>query len=156
MGRTCQWHHFGSGKKQNLLIFGRLLLHSTKALTLTENGFVKNLTFKLCLEQTAQGKMTARTIGSFHAFRKKRDFLCIYPSNLTFGVPPLFSFSLIINSFHRDLMWEALIFSKDIVLVFSKVGASRRIRPHIRPPYLRWAIDPHWSFSGRVYLLFLE
>ena len=87
---------------------------------------------------------------------KKRDFPRIYPSNLTFGVPPLFSFSLIINSFHKDLMWEALVFSKEIVLVFSKVGASRRIRPHIRPPYLRWAIDPDWSFSGRVYLLFLE
>ena len=69
-----------------------------------------------------------------------------------FGVPPLFSFSLIKNSFHRDLMWEALIFSKEIVLVFPKVGASRRIRP----PYLRWAIEGDWSFSGRVYLLFLE
>ena len=64
-----------------------------KALTLTENGFVKNRTFKLCLEQTAQGKMTARTIGSFHVFGKKRDFPCIYQSNLTFwGTPPLFVF----------------------------------------------------------------
>ena len=83
-------------------------------------------------------------------------FLIFTSLSSLFGVPPLFSFSLIINSFHKDLMWEALVFSKEIVLVFSKVGASRRIRPHIRPPYLRWAIDPHWSFSGRVYLLFLE
>ena len=59
---------------------------------------------------------------------KKTDFPGIYKSNLTFwGTPPLFSFSLIINSFHKDLMWEALVFSTEIVLVFSKVGASRRI-----------------------------
>ena len=87
----------------------------------------------------------------------KNVIFCVFTSQISLlGVPPLFSFSLIINSFQRDLMWEALIFSKEIVLVFSKVGASRRIRPHIRPPYLRWAIEGYWSSSGRVYLLFLE
>ena len=107
------------------VVFICCLYFQQKALTLTENGFVKKRTFKLCLEQTAQGKMTARTIGSFHVFGKKCDLPCIYQSNLTFwGTPPLFSFSLIINSFHKDLMWEALVFSKEIVLVFSKVGAS--------------------------------
>ena len=30
-------------------------------------------------------------------------------------------------------MWEALVFSKEIVLVFSKVGASRRIQAHPAP-----------------------
>ena len=59
-------------------------------------------------------------------------FVFIYQISLL-GYPPLFSFSFIINLFHKDLMWEALVFSKEIVLVFSKVGASRRIRPHIRP-----------------------
>ena len=89
---------------------------------------MKKRTFKVCLEQTAQGKMTARTIGSFHVFNKKRDFPTIYLSNITFGgTPPIFSLSFIINSFHKDLMWEALVFSKKIVVVFSKVGASRRI-----------------------------
>ena len=64
--------------------------------------------------------MTARTIGSFHVFGKKRDLPGIYKSNLTFlGTHPL-SLSLIINSFHKDLMWEALVFSTEIVLVFSK------------------------------------
>ena len=56
---------------------------------------------------------------------KKRDFLGIYWPNLTFwGTPPIFSFSFIINSFHEDLMWEAFVFSKEIVLAFSKVGPA--------------------------------
>ena len=39
-----------------------------KALTLTENGFLKNLTFKVCWRQTAPPKMTAMTQGSYQVF----------------------------------------------------------------------------------------
>ena len=61
-------------------------------------------------------------------FVKNLIFLVFTSQISLFGVPPpIFSFSLIINSFHKDFMWEALVFSKEIVLVFSKVGASRRI-----------------------------
>ena len=67
-------------------------------------------------------------------FLVKNVIFLVFTNKISlFGYPPIFSFCLIINSFHKDLMWEALVFSKEIVLVFSKVGASRRIYAHPAP-----------------------
>ena len=59
--------------------------------------------------------------GIISCFFWKGHFTCVCTTKISVcGTSPYFRFPCIRNSFHKDLMWEALVFSKEIVLVFSK------------------------------------
>ena len=51
----------------------------------------------LCLDQSATGKMTVPTVGSFHSFSQKVTLTCIYQSDSRFLRKPCFQFFLFID-----------------------------------------------------------
>ena len=83
--------------------------------------------------------MTAMTRGSYQVFNEKViSHWYLQVKSRFWGYPPpppFFRFSCIINSFHKDLMWEALVFSKEIVLVFSKDPALMDANGTLRERY---------------------
>ena len=84
----------------------RKMSKTRKLLFLRENGFLINYVFITLKRQTAQTKMTARTMRRYHVFIKISLCDGFFKSNSCFRWKRAFSFFCMVNSFHQEIMFS--------------------------------------------------